>query len=435
MDTAIQTFFHGMHNFEPANTSYYCPNNQCTWPDFETLGICSQCEDIAGELEFGCASEPGEWRREYRDVLNNLRPPDLNRTSCGWFFNLTSSEPMLMSGHSITTNEADLGDDFLVMRILNMRDPLTNALYWNGTMTFPDIYAPITNFAIVNARTREAVFENQRPDAYNCVMQWCTQKIQASFGEGFLSERVSSEFTNRSALPDPYVVTVEEDSLDFNYTHDVVVQSPSTKEVFSVSNNSAMSTRFTMDNWFPAFLTGANDSDTQWLRYWNAWPMSRLGIRSASAASWITNGHIPDTFDDIANAMTRVLRNSRDNSKLVLGSGSPQIFVQVMWPWLVFPSAVLLLSAVFLTVTIRQMTSQQRVWKSSSLTILVHGLSWDARYAFRNARSMRDIRDISSQLPVFLNAEKEGGTLDANIEHETSGSWDKKLIARYFKSI
>lgn len=437
MDIAIGTYFIGDHELELANTNFFCPSNTCTWPKFTTLGVCSQCHDVADMLEFGCANDSGEWRREYRQVLSGSQV-DLNRTSCGWWFNMTSDSPMLMSGYSINKAYSAQADDALVMRILNMRDPLTNDLYWNGSMKFANVISPITNFALVNAHDRDAVRRHQRPDAYNCVMQWCTKTIEASFSGGVLTEKVLSKFTNDTETYDPFMVTLIDDYWDYTISHDVIISPPYANETFSVSNNSALSSRFTMDNWAPSFLTQANNSDTQWLRYMNGYLPSdggfQPGTRNTGKAQWIANGHIPDAMESIASAVTTVLRNNRRVSQDVLGTGPPQVYVSVRWGWLAFPMALLLLSLVLLLITMWQMSSHSRVWKSSSLTVLVHGLSWDARHEFRNVRTMQGIREKAAHMQVFLNPEKEGGTIDVELEKEYRGTWDQKFVSRYLSS-
>lgn len=435
LDIALGTYFIGDHELELANTTFFCPSDECSWPRFETLGICSRCQDIADTLEFGCTNEPGEWRREHTQVLRGSQL-ELNRTSCGWYFNMTEEHPMLMSGYSISETQATMADDALVMRILNMRDPLTNDLYWNGTMRFPDITAPIANFAIVNSHNLAAVFQNRKPDAYNCVMQWCTRTIEASFSHGQLTERVLSTFTNDTQVSDPLNVSKIEDYWDYTFTQDVILEPPSAINTFSVSNNSALSSRFTMDNWAPSFLTQANDSDTQWLRYMNGFLPSdgggRPGARNSGKAEWIARGYIPNAMEDMAYAMTTALRNNKKISEDILGTGAPQVFVEVRWGWLAFPIALLVLSITFLLVTIWQMSSHDRVWKSSSLTVLVHGLSWDAKYAFRDIKTMRGIRDKAAQLQVYLNPEKEGGTIDVDLQKDESyETWDRQFVSRY----
>jgi hypothetical protein len=436
MNDAVATFFVNQNTLAPI--AAYCSNEECTWPVFDTLGVCSQCENIADMIDHGCRNESGDWRIEYGQQNDGNSSLYLNQSSCGWFFNITSEKPLLMSGYPANIpEESPLADNALIMRLLNLRDPFSNELYWNTTLRFPDVPAPITNFAIVAASDLEAVHQNKTPQAYNCVMRWCTKTISSSFSQGILNERVLSIFTNDTQIPDPLVVQWLENSYwDYEYTQNISITPPGQSETFAVTNLSAIASRFTMDNWAPSMLTHTNLSTLPLLRYLNDYPPGPSGhfAEMTNATTWISTRKIPDVMDDIAEAMTNALRNNKLYSQDVLGSGVPEIFVQVQWVWFAFPLGILVVTLIFLLITIWQTSGSYTLWKSSSLTVLTHGLSWDAKYAFREARSMRQIRARAKEVYVHLNLDKEAGTLDVNLEKESCGTWDEKFVVRYLNS-
>jgi hypothetical protein len=382
-------------------------------------------------LKFGCAREPGDWRQEYQDVIEGNQFLDLNRTPCGWFLNISDENPILMTGYSSDGDNSRLKDVALIMRILNLRDVLTDALYWKGNLKFESISAPMSNFIIVASRDLPSLYRNETPKAHACVFEWCTRTIEASYSNGILSERTLSTWTNETKFSDPLTVTVEDGiATDYIYTQDIILTPPNQEDSFTVSNISAISTRFAMDNWAPSFLTYTNLSSSPILRYANTPGLSSCEPTNV-ITTWISTGRIAETLEQVAKAMSDALRANGLYAENVLGSGSPEIFVDVRWSWFAFPLCLLGLTTLFLFATMWQMSAHPRVWKSSSLTVLVHGLSWDAKIAFRGVKSMREIRERSSQLQVFLNQDKDGGTLDVKGDEETSISWEQKFVSQY----
>ncbi|CAI7613061.1 unnamed protein product [Penicillium viridicatum] len=82
-------------------------------------------------------------------------------------------------------------------------------------------------------------------------------------------------------------------------------------------------------------------------------------------------------MNNIADSLTNLaLRETLNKS-----NGTPyvsEVYVQVHWPWVALPAAVIVLSSVLLIATARITKSQdRRLWKTSSLPILYHGLDED----------------------------------------------------------
>jgi hypothetical protein len=66
----------------------FCPSDDCHWPAFQTLGICSQCQDISQYLSFACLDEPDDWKASRARTRNETQYPATR--SCGYFINATS---------------------------------------------------------------------------------------------------------------------------------------------------------------------------------------------------------------------------------------------------------------------------------------------------------------------------------------------------------
>lgn len=80
----------------------------------------------------------------------------------------------------------------------------------------------------------------------------------------------------------------------------------------------------------------------------------------------------------------------------------------VQWPWLAYPAALLVLTFVFLLATIVQSAcySRKRIWKSSPLALLFHGLDTDMREKFRFVDRTEEMEQTAKGLPVRLSHEE-----------------------------
>ena len=282
-----------------------------------------------------------------------------------------------------------------------------------------------------HARDSPSVFRARRPNAHNCVMQWCVKTINASFADGCLQEQVQSFFLNDTELSNPLVIIRSNDTFEYTYTRDIVIRKTATDETFMVSNVSALSSRYAMDNWAPLFLTKANASTSQIVRYQN-WGSYQLGMKNVDA-TWIASGSTPKAMEDMATAMTTALRNKKRNTENVLGSGSPEVFIEVRWDWLSFPLCVFGLSTLFLVTTACQISHQERTWKSSSLTSLVHGLDPDVRSCLAKARNMKEMRKAASQLHVHLDSGGNMRSLKTAQENEAEIDWTHTFLEQYLR--
>ena len=82
----------------------------------------------------------------------------------------------------------------------------------------------------------------------------------------------------------------------------------------------------------------------------------------------------------LADQITSVMRQKGENSTAPLAVGialGSQTCIGIRWSWLSFPAALIVLTMIFLVITVLQISSSEvrQLWKSSSLVLLFHGLS------------------------------------------------------------
>jgi hypothetical protein len=50
-------------NATQAEVPLICPTSKCEWPTYETLAVCSACEDVSHMLEYACLTMKMDWIR------------------------------------------------------------------------------------------------------------------------------------------------------------------------------------------------------------------------------------------------------------------------------------------------------------------------------------------------------------------------------------
>jgi hypothetical protein len=74
-----------------------CPTSSCTWPPYETLGVCNQCTEAPQLLAHTCTKVRIDWTSGLVSTISSYP----NATACGHFVNATSDDPVLFSGYTV----------------------------------------------------------------------------------------------------------------------------------------------------------------------------------------------------------------------------------------------------------------------------------------------------------------------------------------------
>jgi hypothetical protein len=320
LDDPIMRFLTESGPFTIPNITPFCASDDCTFPPFDTLGVCSECADVSSMLQFGCLHEDGFWRGDW--VTTTGWNTDVSLMSCGYFFNATSSKPMLMSGYAInSTQNGVAAGEALVMRQLGLRDPRTEEVYWDHSINFKHVPSPIIDFITVAVPDASAAWLNQTPTAQECVLQWCTKTIAARYHEGNYTERILSTFTNNTMIP--YPLDFNASNYNYEYLINITITPPGQDRTFVVPNDTALQTIFSFDLLIPQYVTQLNSSALPILRTHNDQNDSdevRLSLYPYN--QWALPNNASLHLADLATAMTNVVRQYPNSSELVLGSGS-----------------------------------------------------------------------------------------------------------------
>jgi len=128
-----------------------CPTSHCTWPPFNTLGICSKCVETPDLLEFGCHLTPNDWMNDTNTFPYSIESGGyIEINSCGWYLMpKNKSPPILMSGYSMgnSTTNSSFVPQVLMGRATPLRDIFSRQLLFDGpSLNFPELWNPIIDF-------------------------------------------------------------------------------------------------------------------------------------------------------------------------------------------------------------------------------------------------------------------------------------------------
>jgi hypothetical protein len=394
------------------NIPLSCPTGSCTWSSYYTLGMCSQCVEIPQLVEYACLYTRVDWTSGLNSTLSSYP----NATLCGYFLNVTSPHPIMMSGYMLGP-EGQSESETLVMRTLPLAsNPLRTPL-WGGSISFKSIRNPIIDVLISSTISRSQVRANIAPTLHECVLTWCIKRVESSYSLGTYHEDIVETYQNHSAGEWPWYTSVLDDgSTDTTYLENVTINAPSTDSNtfeygWGISNVTVINTALIFDRMFPAFTTSNNDSASGVLR-WRLGHPTEVRTKLLKMNPWMLPNNVTRHFERLTTAVTNVIRsNSYSNEFLAGDAFITETYIAVHWAWLSFPLAMLVLSMVFLIATIVKTSKNTHgavgVWKTSALPTLMYGLPQETRHNLATASTWRNENsDGTSKIKLRLSPEQ-----------------------------
>ncbi|KAL4887793.1 hypothetical protein BDV59DRAFT_196983 [Aspergillus ambiguus] len=356
-----------------------CPTGNCTWPAFESIGLCRKCEDITASTILECDPISLNTSAEYwhKTQSCSVIPPQGQSESITITYSSTHSDGIPV------INKRDDGDLWF-----DVMFPQHSVWSPFGLGFGPDAifnnYSYAAEFSITaNYTLRSTPQLNVGKDlkikkVTQCALSLCLQTYNISLLNGVVSSNVISvdygeifyiDTTNGSHM--------SRIGIDFCWkpTHraPVILTNTTFTNTTSAWVNAS---EFAFE--MPGISTLGN--------YVGGDAASRLVIRQDSSSKYpgygepdpnilkfIKNG-LEDTTGKIASSFTRsAMAHSNTTVNGIVFSA--KVYVSVNWPWIILPAALMVLSVAFLL----------RLWKTSLLAVLFHGLdgwtSMDDRHA------------------------------------------------------
>ncbi|KIW05859.1 uncharacterized protein PV09_03062 [Verruconis gallopava] len=383
--------------------SAFCPTEECTWRPFDTLAVCSACANVSSMLTFACIEETGEWRSN--DTTITIDQTNVTKTtSCGYFLNATTANPILMSGYALDESSVDGIGEILLMRNLNLHDVNIDTTYWGGSINFATHGFPIVDYIQVTGENAESVLRNQTPVARECAVHWCTKHIIGSYKNGNYSEEVLSESYDSSVPFDPLYWG---SNMDFYYFKNITIQPEDSSTTFKVPNYTALTTIFLFQEYMPAYLTAENTTSTPFLRI-NNWVGEQPEFHKYNFNPFAPPNDGAEYLKRLTDTMTNVIRTYPESSETFAGSGSVETYIHVRWGFIAFPMVLINLTLVFLVAVIMEHRRHKEVgiWKTSIIAAMTSGLDERARDSFKSTKDLYDVFERSVRVKVGLYSDR-----------------------------
>jgi hypothetical protein len=383
-----------------------CPNSNCTWPQYETLAVCSKCADVSDLLEFKCQNSTLDWIQvpdSDPDTGENIFP---NGTACGWW--LKADDPFLMTGYNADSDTKNAGE-VLLMRAQPVYDVFTRDPLPGYTAKLNYTRNPLAHAIIVSGGGLEKTQRNETPIAHECLVSWCVQEMMSAYSEGGYIETVKSTFFNGTLGRSPWVTEpfFDEDGkpagTNYFYGENATLRSPS-GNTYEVDNFTQLMTLSLFDDPFPSTYTlvDTTDESRAMLRYKQYITMN----------PWTRNvTHNPFMFANIsthmermATALTNSVRSIPDHTIMISGpSFDKESVVDVRWVWMTLPLSLLGLTFLFLVATIIRSSMEQEhigVYKTSAIATLLYGLPDEMQKKIKSSNAERTPRANAKETRV-----------------------------------
>ncbi|KAF5853282.1 hypothetical protein GGP41_001799 [Bipolaris sorokiniana] len=355
-----------------------CPTSKCTWPSYETLGMCSQCVEVPQLLTFTCMYTRVDWTSELNTTVSSYP----NATVCGHFLNATSEEPVLMSGYMVDDSGNPVGEALLMRTLPLVTNPAREGL-WGGSINFKNIRNPLEDVLISSVGNLSQVYRNDTPIMHECVVSWCVKTIESSYLSGIYYENVTATFYNETNEGSPWIT--EFDPTDggtwFEYIENVTISAPSTSQDVSqygwgINNITMLFTIMVFDRIFPAFTTAVDDTSVPLLR-WRTGSPTDVRTRVPDFNPWLSPNNVTHHLESMVTSITNAIRSSSSKEMIHGEAFETDVYVSVRWAWLSLPLGLLLVSFIFLLSTVVKSaaeTDQVGIRKNSAIATLLYGL-------------------------------------------------------------
>ncbi|KAI1342817.1 hypothetical protein F5Y15DRAFT_269493 [Xylariaceae sp. FL0016] len=354
-----------------AALAFQCQSGNCTWDSYDTLGVCHECVDLTPFISQYCAS-------------------DAEADECGWQVpqgaRLNSSREVFSMTSQVPTAQGSLPHSTIVK------------LIFMGTEAY------------------DGLAGETKPWARQCTLSACRQTLKTNVSNGILNEEVIDSAVNQTVLDntnlndgaDHNVYALGTDGFAYMLGIEAMLSMRgwfSTLFASGAAVRSASSFNRTItDNTVVVNLTvGISsgetffDSDIVTAFYWNYYEYA-TGLDML--------------MSDMATSMTVAFRSFLGAAPASGRAISMESYVHVLWGFAVVPIVVVVGAAFFLIGAIYWTErTHTKVWKSSALAMLFHGLDSDTKAEFMYSCGLPEQKRQARGVKVQLDGSDGGGSL------------------------
>jgi hypothetical protein len=355
-----------------------CPSGNCTWPEFQSLGFCSKCQDVTDSaILYDC----DQWTE-----------PEINDTDTA----------LHGAKYSCSVNTGHGGNGTVVVSYLPTSISIPTDAVWSLVEielgSFLGVNYPVYVFAHAklevepNTNLTKLVRGLRISSVQECALSFCLRTYNVSVSSGTPQVNVTSvdygqRFTeNLPGNEESFYADIDcwrptDRSGPFDFIKLSTGNWADTKQfAFCLRANEANWTRSGFNSLAhlssgSPFL-GYADAIYMFNNSTSMWTKGESNSNNAdygAAFDRVIDYGLGSVLSDIAAALTKYTLET-SNARATGTAMLPQAFVKVSWQWMTFPSVLLVAGFAFWISTM--MINRQRrlgLWKSSILPILYNG--------------------------------------------------------------
>ncbi|KAF4303065.1 hypothetical protein GTA08_BOTSDO09510 [Botryosphaeria dothidea] len=363
-------FFNGLFNLGTP-FDFTCPTGNCTWPEFSSLALCSNCEDVTGQTA-----------REEIGGENKSAPTTLLKTP---------------GGVSIQLNDRGSSKGYYDLLAGNTSGLYTWSTLLLATIAVAQAQGEAIGFSF-EPQYDEYVRDSLSYTVTECNITWCAKRyrdVSVVNGtlENFSMEDVPLIQRGRISLVNLTLSESKEDNVD------ATPLAPWKNTTFFVMYQDNASTR--------QFLLKALTFNTI------SYSEEQDYVFNTGRALYKQN--ITEVISNITTSMTNRIRRGR-NSTVANGVVlQPGTIVVVQWSWSIVPISLVVLGFAFLAAVVCVNSSQGApLWKSGLVPFLFHGFEdgWREQQGARITKIERrdEVTDEAARMCVRLRPNQDDHT-------------------------
>ena len=365
----------------------FCPGGNCTFPAYQSLGICHQCEDITNKLSYtrnGSKSDPEGCKSGEDDTYISCvytLPNELELFG-NFVFNSTVGNG--------APGPNDVKDNMI------FHPSLENINY---VMQFTSIKSPGPSVGYATAT--------------QCMLYYCVHKYEGKSSIGRYTESkeevpsiISNDAPGQTIFNDGSGVTVTPEYCTRNGSTKLPPYTDDDQCVYNFGGGTGRA----LFNTIARVVVGAVLKNSA----------TGFSYKSPTMQAMYNNNKtdhsVNDVFKGIANVLTDRMRTSPD----ICGGFAPGIvsrtepYMFVVWWWMIYPIFVVAATTLFL-VLIMIKTRHHHIWKSSPLALVFSGL-----YQGEHMQAARILRGKNGPETSTM----EDAAMGMRVRLREEGEWD-----------
>ena len=357
----------------PLQSSVSCPTGNCTWDNpYTSLALCNKCQNISHQIQLvntsvnSSGSNPNAIKcrlpnglelyesREFEDVLQNF------------------------------TNSS-------------VEEFVASTSYWPTAPFGPP--RNMINFTALSVS-----------QAYECSVFLCVNQYNISVTNGIVMEDVLQTWDSN------YLNSTSESSYPDQSTSSIVL--PHDEDDYKMAGNLVFSIETDTYSILQHFLSSSFSGEIiQDAPIYS--PILEVladygTFGDPNAPDGIDLSNLPGIMANITQSISAALRQAEHMNISIGAAYRSDTYIQVEWYWLIFPSVLLIITLLFLTITIWQTKNDDAImtWKSSPLPLLFHGLSSQHQTQVKDVLQLSEMENQAKHMKVSLVETEEGWKLD-----------------------